>query len=282
MGRLEGGAHRRAARLALLGLSAAAVAVAPTPASGQEDFRSLEADRPTKVQDAYPLKRGEWEWEAGLRGALVEGNSAAAAHLELTSGVFLNGEVGAELELALEEEGGETATGLESAGFHALYNLNRETWSAPGLGVRLDVRTPGAGDLGHEDWGGRLLGMVSRSFDRLRLHANGGYAAASRDDGGDFWAAGLGFDYPIGLFSRTVVGDLYAEVPSDTGRSRVWAELGSRWQLSNRSVMDVGVATRLDRWEAGEANVELVVGFSRVFGVPGLTRVPDYPEPMIR
>ncbi len=53
-----------------------------------------------------------------------------------------------------------------------------------------------------------------------------------------------------------------------------------RIQISNVSVLDVGLATRLDEWEAGGANLELVIGFARVFGV-GVS-VDDYPNPSIR
>ena len=65
------------------------------------------------------------------------------------------------------------------------------------------------------------------------------------------------------------------------GRARVWFELGTRWQLANRSVLDFGVATRLDEWEAGNANVQLVVGISRIFGIPGLVRVSPVSAPRI-
>lgn len=259
----------------------AALLASPVPAASQEDFRALDADRPTRVQDAFPVELREWEWETGLRGTLAEGGSAVEGLLELTTGAFLNGEVGVEAELALEDEDG-TEAGLGSAGLHVLYSLNRETWRSPAFSVRGEVRSPGTGAPGREGWSARGLGIVTRSFDRLRVHANGGYEVASAEDGGDLWIAGLGFDYPMGLFSRAVVGDVYVELPADAGRTRVWAEVGTRWQVSNRSVVDVGVATRLDRWEAGEANLELVIGWARAFGIPSLIRVPPYPDPSIR
>lgn len=255
--------------------------VGPAIAAAQEDFRSADLDRPILVEDAFPVKLYEWEVELGLRGALREAGSAIEGIAELKTGLFLNGQAGLDLELGSEDLGEETAAGIESAGLHLLYNANRETWSWPAFAARVDVRTPGTGDLGREEWAARLKGIATRSFGRLRLHANGGYEAASAADGGDVWLAGLAFDYPIGLFSRAVMGDVFVELPADAGRTRAWLELGSRWQMTNESVLDLGLATRLDEWEEGRANIRLIVGLSRVFGIPGLVRAPPYPNPRI-
>ena len=113
-------------------------------------------------------------------------------------------------------------------------------------------------------------------------HSWGQVMVASRVDGDDYWRGGLAFDIPMGYGSRLLLGDLYAEVPVDSGRTRVWAELGTRIQVSNVSVFDLGLTTRLDEWEAGAANVGLVLGIGRVFGIGALVDVPDYPNPRIR
>ena len=67
---------------------------------------------------------------------------------------------------------------------------------------------------------------MTRSFGRVRLHGNGGYTAASQADGGDYWRVGLGSDYPLGLFSRALLADVYVEIPTSQARSRVWVEGG--------------------------------------------------------
>jgi hypothetical protein len=105
---------------------------------------------------------------------------------------------------------------------------------------------------------------------------------ASELDSGDYWRGGVAFDVPVGFSSRLIMGNVYTEIPVDTGVTRIWAELGGRLQLSNRTVLDVGLATRLDEWNRGAANVTLVAGLSRMFGIGGLMRVPDYPDPRIR
>lgn len=271
------------AGVALIGLVAVAlVALAPAPGAAQEDFRAADLDRPIKVEDALPVKLGEWEVELGTRAALREEGSGILGLLELKAGLFLNTQVGIEAETALEDEGGDGSRGgIEGFGGHVLYDFNRETRAWPAFAARIDVKTPGLGEIGREAWAVGLKGIATRSFDRLRLHANGGYVAAADEDGGDYWKAGLAFDYPLGLFSRALLGDLYAEIPAHEGRSRVWLELGMRWQIGNDEVFDFGVASRLDEWEAGNANVELVIGISHIFGVAGLVRVPSYPSPMI-
>ena len=143
--------------------------------------------------------------------------------------------------------------------------LTREASSPEKIG-------PGGSDL-----------LLTRSFsNRLRIHLNGGYVLASEVDGDDYWRGGIAFDIPVGFSSRLIMGDLYTEIPADTGPTRTWAELGTRVQITNLTVIDMGLATRLDEWNRGVANVRLVVGFSRVFGIGGLVRVPEYPNPRIR
>lgn len=269
-------------RRALALLSVVAVsATSPARVSAQEDFRASDPGRPLRVEDAIPLKLREWEVEIGFRAAGREAGSAALGGFELKTGLFRNAQVGVAVEGGVEDRG-EAAGGLESVHANVLVQLGRETPSMPAVGLRAEVGTPGAGPLGHEAWSASASAVATRSLGRLRLHGNGGFGVMGDADGGDYWAVGLGFDYPIGLFSRAILGAVSAEIPTGEGRSRVWLEVGSRWQISNWSVFDVGISTRLDEWEAGNANVELVVGLSRVFGIAGLTRVPAWPSPTIR
>ena len=283
--RSSGDRRPRTARLPVLalalGMTALGAGAAPAGADAQEDFRNLDRGRPLLTEDAHPVKLREWELELGTRGRWAEEGSGAEAVLELKTGLFLNTQAGVELEGVVEDGADGAASGLESAGVHLLYNVSRETWSWPAVAVRLDARSPGAGEAGREDWGGRITGIATRSFGRTRLHANAGYEMASGADRDDVWVAGLAVDHPVGLFSRAVMGDVFVEVPVEGGRTRVWLEAGTRWQLTNVSVLDLGVATRLDEWEAGRANLELVVGLSRVFGIPGWVDVPPYPDPRI-
>ena len=253
-------------------------------ANAQEDFRSLDADRPLKVTDAYPKKYLEWEFQLGLQGGWTEGDSISLEGLlVLETGLFRNFEIGAGLQVATEDDGTSTTSGLESLQVQALYNFKHEGWTWPAVAIQAGAEAPTGSDLSREDWAWGVDLLLTRSFaNRLRIHVNGGHAVASEVDGDDYWRGGIAFDVPMGFSSRLIMGDVYAEVPVDAGPTRAWAELGTRVQVTNLTVIDMGLATRLDEWDRGAANVMLVVGFSRVFGIGGLVRVPEYPDPSIR
>lgn len=275
MMRLPARARRTAAWLGFAALTAA-------PLQAQEDFRNLDLGRPLRVEDAEPLELREWELVVGARGRLLEsGPNEAAAELELTAGLLPNTQLGVGLETALRGSDAGARGGIESLALHVLHGLRRETPALPGVALRGQLGTPGAGEVGHEDWTGAVRGIATRSLGRWRVHANGGYRVAADADGGETWLAGVAVDYPIGLFSRMVMADLFAEIPVEPGRTRLWLEVGTRWQTSNRTVLDLGLSTRLDEWERGRTNLELTLGFSRASGLAGLVAVPDYPEPRI-
>jgi hypothetical protein len=253
-------------------------------ASAQEDFRSLDAGRPLKVTDAFPKKYLESEFQFGLQSEWTEGGRRSVQGLlELETGLFRNFEIGAGLEVATEDDGTNAVTGFQALGVEALYNFKHEGWRWPGIAIQAGVEAPTGGALSREDWAVGADLVLSQSFpNRLRVHVNGGYAVSSNVDGGDYWRGGLALDVPMGFSSRLIMGDVYTEIPVGAGPTRMWVELGTRLQVTNLTVIDVGLSTRLDEWDRGAANLGLVFGFSRVFGIGGLVRVPEYPNPRIR
>jgi hypothetical protein len=250
----------------------------------QEDFRSLDASRPLKITDAYPKKYLEWEFQFGLQGGLAEGGqSALGGALELETGLFRNFEIGVGLEVGTENDGTVTNNGIEGIDFEALYNLKHDGWVWPAVAIQAGAEAPAGGDLSREDWAWGADLVLTRSFsNRLRVHVNGGYVLSSDVDGGDYWRGGVAFDVPLGFSSRLIMGDIYAEIPTGTGPTRTWAEFGTRVQVTNLTVIDLGLTTRLDEWNNGVANVGLVLGVSRVFGIGRFVRVPEYSNPRIR
>jgi hypothetical protein len=262
----------------------AVVVLSGQEVTAQEDFRSLDQGRPLKVTDAFPKKYLEWEFQFGLQGGWAEeGANALGGNFVLEAGLFRNFEIGAGLQLARENDGASTTSGLESLQIQGLYNFKHEGWTWPAVAIQAGVEAPGGSDLSREDWGWGADLLLTRSFaNLLRIHVNAGYAIASDVDRGDYWRGGVALDIPMGFSSRLIMGDLYAEIPAGTGQTRTWAELGTRIQVSNLTVIDMGLATRLDEWNDGRANIQLVVGVSRVFGIGGLVRVPEYPNPRIR
>jgi hypothetical protein len=262
----------------------------PAAAPGQEDFRNADPGRPIRIEDAYPIKYREWEVLVGVRPELREGGpSRYVAMSELKTGIYYDLELGLEVQIALRSGGGvRSEFGREEVGFHALYNLNVETRSVPALGARADVLVPTGGALGRDRFGWAVKGLATRSFGRLRLHGNLGHRFSYETDAdiaadpleGDVWLAGLAFDYPIGLFSRMVLGDVYVEVPARGGRTAVVADLGARIQVGNRWVLDLGVGSTVSEWDEA-LNGSITVGLTRGFGVPWLVSVPPYQEPTV-
>lgn len=260
----------------------ACVAAMPLQAMAQEDFRHADEGRPIRVEDAYPIKFGEWEWELGVLGELAEGSSSSVSTIELKFGFARNLQVGIEADGGWARDLGVVQSGIEEFGAHLLYNLNQESHSAPALGLRADIATPGVGGRGSEEWGGAVKGMLTKSVGLFRAHLNGGYTWASVMDGGDFWSIGLALDRPLGLTSKLLLGDVYLESPSQGGGGgRIWADVGSRVQISKTMVLDFGVTSRVDMWADGTPNVGVVIGLSRAFGFAGLINVPAYPNPRI-
>lgn len=268
------------AKLVLL-IRMIAVAVAPPALPAQQDFRSVDPGRPIRLEDAYPIEYLAWEWEIGTEARLAEGARGVTGSIELKVGVARNWQMGIEVRPAWDDVAGSSSGGVEEFGAHLLFNLKQEGRTVPALAFRGDLIAPGAGAVGRENFGGKLLALATMSFGGARVHANGGYAIASETDGGGYRIAALGFDVPVGFFSKSILGDVYWEVPAGGAAARVWAEVGARLQISNSRVVNLGIAGRMDEWADGTANVAVVVGLSRSFGIPGLVRVPTYPRPRL-
>ncbi|MEE8490067.1 MAG: hypothetical protein V3S60_00370 [Acidimicrobiia bacterium] len=260
-------------------------------ALAQEDFRNADPDRPIQVEDAYPLKYREWELELGTRPELRDGAPNLYSWMaELKTGIYYDLQLGVELETVLRSGGGlDSKFGIEELDLHLLYNFNQETRTLPAVGVRADLFVPTGGELGRDEFGYAVKALATRSFGRLRLHGNLGYRFSNEDgepaasdplEAEDVWLGGLAFDFPIGLFSRLVLGDVFVELPADRGETRVTTELGVRFQIRNTWVLDLGLASVVSDWDDG-ANGAVIVGLSHTFGVRWLVNVPPYPDPTV-
>jgi hypothetical protein len=145
------------------------------PAVAQEDFRASDPGRPTRVEDATPLKFREWETELGLAAAAREEGSSLGGLFELKAGLLRNTQVGVELEGGLKGDGtGETDTGLDAVHAHVLHQLGRETRSLPAIALRGEIGTPGVGAIGRAPGGTAAGGHATRSVDRRPPHGNAG------------------------------------------------------------------------------------------------------------
>ena len=125
-------------------LLASGLLLAPTaPLAAQIDYRNLDDDRPTRVEDAYPVER--YAFEALLPYLLERTRDGVTTHSvvpELSYGLFRDTQVGFKLPFALEDGPGSTRTGLSGLGAFGLYNFNTESRSLPALSVRMDAAFP--------------------------------------------------------------------------------------------------------------------------------------------
>ncbi len=260
--------HRHSAALAAV-LSAL---VAPRVAA-QIDYRNLDDDRPTRVEDAYAVERYAFELIAPYRVERERDGSTLHAFIwEAAYGLVRNGQIGVKLPTAATATGGQTRWGLSGLRVFALYNFNTESPVLPALSLRADAVLP-VGSLGGENTRGSLKAIATRSFGRSRLHLNGevglgpdGTAAAV--EGASHWWYGAALDRTFFRQSTLVVAEVYALRPTAAAPVQVHASIGFRRQVTPTLVLDAGLSRGLRRSLGPE--IELTLGFSHAVGIAAL------------
>lgn len=257
-------------------LLAAGVALAGAiPAAAQTDYYNLDAGRPVRVEDAYPVERFAFETQvAPLR---LERSDQGEYHWEfepeLAYGIFPRTQVEVGLPVAVRDDGPGARLGLSGAHVSVLHNLNVETTGLPALALAGGVLVP-FGNFAPDRVYPTLKGIATRTFSFARFHLNGEYAfgstpAASADVGeASRWMAGLGVDKTFPLRSALLVADVLAERPLHPGEDLEWTvEAGARYQLDPFFALDAGIGRRL----TGEHQGWFVTfGAARVFAVRAL------------
>jgi hypothetical protein len=255
--------------------AAAALLVAgPACLAAQIDYRNLDDDRPTRVEDAYPAERYAFEvlvpysYTRDRSGAVIQ-----ASVLEVEYGVFRNAQIGLKAPLAgVRSSGGTTTWGLSGLRAFALYNFNTEGLLLPAIALRADAAFP-VGSLGGDETQVSLKGIVTRSWGATRLHLNGA-VGLGRDtpgpvvEGLERWWYGAALDRTLFRQSVLLVGEVYAARELGTAPVEINASLGLRWQWRPTAVIDVGVARRLR--EGFGPDYAVTVGISNAFAIAGL------------
>jgi hypothetical protein len=256
-------------------LLAAAVmlAAAPWRLTGQIDYRNLDDDRPTRVEDAYPAERYAFEFLVPYSYARERTGVIQASVLELEYGIFRNTHVGFKAPLAgVRTSGAPTTWGLSGIRVFALYNFNTESLLLPAVALRVDATFP-VGPLGGDETQVSVKGIVTRSWGPTRLHLNGA-VRLGRDtpgavvEGIEHWWYGAALDRTLFRHSLLLIGEVYARREFEAAPVEVNASLGLRWQWRPTAVIDVGVARRLR--ESLGPDYALTVGMSNAFAIPGL------------
>ena len=271
---------RRARPLLILLAVLVANGVIARRAAAQIDYRNLDDDRPTLIEDAYPAERFAFELLAPYR--YERGIGGRELHLtvpELEYGVFSNTQVGFKLPFARISGGagpGQPAAGsragLAGVQLFGLYNFNTEGPLLPALAVRGDV-TFGVGSLGGTGTRGAVKFIATRSWGATRIHLNvarGFWAATGFGvaEGLSRWTYGGAVDRTLWRRSLLVIGEVYARQALAGAPTEVNAGLGLRYQWRATTVLDMGVGRRL-RSGIGP-DLTLTVGLSHAFALAGL------------
>ncbi len=253
--------------------SLAVLGVAAAPLGAQIDYRNLDDDRPTRVEDAYPVERYAFEFlipytlERERDGATVH-----ASVLELEYGLLRNTQIGVKAPLAAVRSGGTTTTGLSGLRVFALYNFNTESMVLPAFSLRTDVTFP-VGALGGSHTHVTVKGIATRSFGRTRLHLNGAYGfgpdgTPAAVESAERWWYGAAVDRTLFRQSLLLVGEVYALRVLQSAATAVNASLGLRWQWRPTAVIDLGISRGLRKGLGPEYAV--TIGVSNTFAIAGL------------
>jgi hypothetical protein len=260
----------RRAGMVLAGLG---VALAwPATAVAQIDYRNLDDDRPTLIEDAYSIERLAFEFLTPWR--FSRDRSGATTHAfvpELAYGLLPNVHLGLKLPIAGASSANGRDWGISGLRLFALYNFNTEGRFLPALSLRSDVTFP-VGSLAGEGTRVSVKGIATRSWGTTRFHLNGGYTFG-RDrplavaEAASKWWYGGAVDRTFYRHSVLLIAEVYALRSVAAEPVQVNASIGLRIQLTPYLVFDAGVARGLKRSAGPE--VELTAGFSRAFAISG-------------
>jgi hypothetical protein len=257
--------------LALIGVGG--LITPPSIGQAQIDYRNLDDDRPTLIEDAYPAERYAFELLAPWRFSRDRtGGSLHAFIPELEYGVLRNGHLGVKLPIAgARDVGGGREWGISGLRVFALYNFNTESRFLPALSLRSDVTFP-VGRLAGEGTRVSAKAIATRSWGRYRLHVNGAYTFGrdrplAATEAANKWWYGAAVDRTLYRTSMLIIGEVYALRSVSAEPVQVNASVGLRFQLTPYLVFDAGIARRLRK--ATGPDLELTAGFSRAFAIPG-------------
>jgi hypothetical protein len=246
-------------------------------AVAQVDYRNLDDDRPTVIEDAIPLERWAFEFIAPWRFEQDHGGGTTHSLVpELATGVLPNLHLGFKLPIAGVESDGEWQAGLSGIRVFGFYNFSTESISLPALSIRVDATLP-VGSLAGEGARVGVKGIATRSWGRHRVHLNASYGVGSDDavpaaeEGVPRWSAGAAWDWTFVRESLLLVGEVYGAEVRSPEPTELNAGIGLRFQVGPTLVLDLGVSRRL--LEHGP-DVALTLGLTHAFAVRALMPAP--------
>ncbi len=254
------------------GLAMLLLAGLAAPGQAQLDYRNLDDDRPTLIEDAYPVERYAFEYLASWRYSRHGGNGGVHAFVpELEYGALPNFHLGVKLPIAGSPGPEGRRWGVAGLRVFTLYNFNTESAWLPALSVRADGSFP-VGSLAGEKTRVSLKAIATRSFGMSRVHLNGAYTfgaegALAAADAAHRWWAGAAVDRTLFRQSILVLAEVYALRSESSVPLEVNASAGLRYQWTPTMVLDLGVARRL---RSEGPDLEVTIGLTRAFALAGL------------
>jgi hypothetical protein len=255
------------------------ILVPPGRAVAQTDYRNLDDDRPTSVEDAYPIERWAFELIAPWRYERTrDGTSLHSFIPELAYGLFPNAHVGLKLPIAGESAGSDRTWGVSGFRVFGLYNFNTDGMRWPALSLRADASFP-AGDLGGAGSRVAIKAIMTRSFGRQRVRLNGSFGFGAGPEAAAVeplprWSAGAAVDHSFIRQSILLVGEITAKQVSSGDATEAHVTIGARYQVAPTIVLDLGMARRLS--DEGP-DFAVTVGLSHAFAIAGLMPKPHRP-----
>lgn len=254
------GSHIVASAVALL-------AMIPSPAAAQKDYRALDDGRPVITQDAYPVERGAFEFT--LPVGFAKGGAWSTLP-ELAWGATWNAMIGVKAPVTLRTGEGEGLE-LDGVGAFAMYNFNTESRTLPALALRGDLSVP-AGEHGDDGVSGTVTLIATRSFGVWRTHLNlshtlGDPVPHSAAHPVGKWQGSFAVDHSVWRKSLLLVADVVASDPGHQADIRWSSGAGLRWQWTPTWVIDLG-----GRWLSDDDAFAVAVGFSYHFGIAALMK----------
>ncbi len=250
----------------------AALLGAPPAARAQLDYRNLDDDRPTLIEDAYSVERYAFEILAPWRYARARGAGGVHSFVpELEYGLFSNLHLGLKLPIARAETVSGHEWGISGLRLFGLYNFNTEARWLPALALRADATFP-VGSLAGEGTRVTAKAIATRSWGPTRIHLNAAYTFGSdrppaAADAAHKWWLGGAVDRTLFRQSALLIVAVYALRPASSEPVELNTSFGVRYQWTPMMVFDLGVARRL---RSTGPNYELTLGISRAFTFPGL------------
>lgn len=253
------------------------------PAAAQIDYRNIDDDRPTLIEDAYPVEFLAFEILAPYRFEAEAGpEQVHVFEPEIEYGLFRNFQLGVKFPIAGVREPGngggadDTEWGLAGIRTFGLYNFFSEGRWLPALSLRTDLGLP-AGSLAGDATRFSVKAIATRTWGFNRFHVNvartfGSETGLAAAESLPRWLYGLAYDRTLFRQSILAIAEVYGRQAVESARTEYNATIGARYQLSTTTVVDLGLSRRL-RADIGP-DFAVTAGFSHVFAIPGLIPLP--------